>query len=185
MSLLAYSLRRAAGSLVILLIVIWLLFFAVAHVGPDSYHPVERGLGPPLNELPWSRFQPAVAQTWNIAAIEVGVAAAFLLGLTAVWRVGPKLRRLWPAVGIGVVLLALAIASFGVALANQDYRRLNTECPPVSRGCIPPDIARSMARQFNRGIDPTPWWIDGEIAAGAGVILLGAALAGRRSRSAS
>jgi hypothetical protein len=67
MPLLAYSLRRAAGSLLVLLIVIWLLLFAVAHIGPVPYHPVERG---PLFELPWNALQPALAHTWNIGALE-------------------------------------------------------------------------------------------------------------------
>jgi hypothetical protein len=154
--------------------------FAIAHVGTVPYHPVERG---PLFELPWNTLQPALAYTWNIGAIEVALALAAVLGVTAVWRTGPKLRRVWPAVAAGGVLLAFGLASFGVAFANHDYRRIHQ--PTDCLRCVPTSIQENLARKFNRGINPTLWWIGGELAAGAGVIFLGAAVAARRARTAS
>jgi MYXO-CTERM domain-containing protein len=68
MSLLAYSVRRAIGALVVLLVVIWLLLLGVYHITG-----------------PW--FQPALAHEWSRAAQEVAIAALVLLGLGALWRV--------------------------------------------------------------------------------------------------
>jgi MYXO-CTERM domain-containing protein len=60
MSLLAYSVRRAVGAL---LVVIWLLLLGVY------------------------QFQPALAHEWSRDAQEVAIAALVLLGLGALWRV--------------------------------------------------------------------------------------------------
>jgi hypothetical protein len=180
MSLLAYSVRRAVGALFVLLIVIWLIQFGVYHA-----------LSPPVNRsfpVPdyFLQFQDLVHQ-WNVAVLEVGVAAIVLLALAAAWRWAPNggSRAFWTLVAAASVLLAFGLASFGVALANQDYRRLKTECPPQAHSCIPPVIARSMARQFDRGINPTPWWVAGSISTGVGLLLIGSSVTVRRRTPAA
>jgi hypothetical protein len=114
-----------------------------------------------------------------------GVAFFAVLAAVGLWRLRPRMQKFWVQLATGTLLLAFGLASFGVALANQDYRRLNTECPPVSRSCIPPDIARSMARQFNRGTNPTPWWIAGSFSTCLGLIVIGSSLVVRRRASAA
>lgn len=169
MSLLAYSLRRAWGSLLVFLAVIWLLQFGVYHITL----PPLRGIAIfPDGVEAWIRAQPALAHEWDIAALEVGIAVLVVLGVIGLWRLAPRIHRFWVLVATGSVLLGFGLASFGVALANQDYRRLNTECPPQAHGCVPPAIVESIARQYNRGINPTPSWIAGGISAGLGVVLL-------------
>lgn len=80
MSLLAYSVRRAVGALIVLLIVIWLVQFAVYHTIPQS-----------PRHSPWAvtdyhlQFQGLIHQ-WDIAALEVGVGTTLLLALAAVWH---------------------------------------------------------------------------------------------------
>ena len=64
----------------------------------------------------------------------------------------------------------------GVTLANQDYRRLNVKCPPQAHGCVPPAIVEGIARQYNRGINPAPWWIAGGVSTGLGMLLLAGAV---------
>jgi hypothetical protein len=87
-SLLAYSLRRARGSLIAFLVVIWLIQFAVLqNTGPITY--IGRGgvVTPyPLFRLPHLRLQLAAASEWRIGALEVGTGVLILLGLVAAWR---------------------------------------------------------------------------------------------------
>jgi hypothetical protein len=170
MSLLAYSLRRAWGSLLVFLVVVWLLMLGVAHVGPIPFHPLETS--GPLSELPWNRLQPGLAQSWNLAAVEVGVGVLVLAGLVGLWKLRPKTRSLWVLFATGSVLLAFGLASFGVALANQDYRRIHWFDAQCERWCVPTAIQEHWERTLNRGIDPTPWWIAGGISTGLGVILV-------------
>lgn len=95
------------------------------------------------------------------------------------------MQRFWVLLGTGTMLLAFGLVAFGVALANQDDRHLDTECPPQSRSCVPPDIARSMARRFDRGINPAPWWIAGGISTCVGLLFIGSAVTMKRRASAT
>jgi hypothetical protein len=82
MSLLAFAVRRTLGALVVLVIVIWLLQFGVYHaipLSPRVSHPLE-----PLPDY-FLQFRDLVHQ-WNVAALEVALALALLLGLGGVWR---------------------------------------------------------------------------------------------------
>jgi hypothetical protein len=85
MSLLAYSFRRAVGAVVVLLVVIWLIQFAVYHItGPGGY--IGRG-GGFVPFLGFSRgYPPALAKDWNTAALEVGLGLLVLLGIGLAWR---------------------------------------------------------------------------------------------------
>ena len=88
MALLAYSLRRAFGALVVLLIVIWLIQLAVFQItGPATY--IGRGgvvTHYPLFLFPHLRLQLAATSEWRTGALEVGSVLLILLGLGAVWR---------------------------------------------------------------------------------------------------
>jgi hypothetical protein len=82
MSLLAYAVRKAVGALVVLLTVIWLLQFGVYHaipLSPRVSHPLE-----PLPDY-FLQFRDLVHQ-WNVAALQMGLALALLLGLGGAWR---------------------------------------------------------------------------------------------------
>jgi hypothetical protein len=82
MSLLAYAVRRAVGALVVLLIVVWLLQFGVYHaipLSPRVSHPLE-----PLPDY-FLQFRDLVHQ-WNVAALQMGLVLALLLGLGGAWR---------------------------------------------------------------------------------------------------
>ena len=84
-SLLAYSVRRAFGALLVFLVVIWLIQFGIAHLitASSSWRPGDTA--PP--SLVESLLQYArLAHEWNIAALEVGVGVVMLLGLGAAWR---------------------------------------------------------------------------------------------------
>ena len=166
--MLAYSLRRAWGSLLVFLIVVWLLMLGVAHVGPVPFHPFESS--GPLSDSPWNRLQPGLAHTWNLAALEVGIAVLVVLGVLGLWRLTPKAHGFWVLVATGGVLLAFGLSSFGVAIANHDYGRLSH--PKNCLRCVPTAIQENLDRRFNRGIDPMPWWIAGGISTGLGVVLL-------------
>jgi succinate dehydrogenase hydrophobic anchor subunit len=77
MSLLAYAVRRAVGALVVLLVVLWLIYFGVVHaMSPPNSDPA-----PDYFLQFWQ-----LAQQWNVAALQVGLALALLLGLGGVWR---------------------------------------------------------------------------------------------------
>jgi len=82
MALLAYSIRRAVGALVVLLIVLWLVLFAVIHTGLVSWRTTHPPQPTPDYIL---QFQHLVHQ-WNVAALEVAIGVAFLLGLGGAWR---------------------------------------------------------------------------------------------------
>ena len=173
MSLLAYSLRRAWGALLVALIVIWLIQLGVYHIALPPLRGIEVF---PDGVEAWIRAQPALAAEWTTAALEVGIAAVVALGLVGLWKLRPNTPRLWALFATGTVLLAFGLASFGVALANQDYRRLNVKCPPQAHGCVPPAIVEGIARQYNRGINPAPWWIAGGVSTGLGMLLLAGAV---------
>jgi hypothetical protein len=84
-SLLAYSVRRAFGALLVFLVVIWLLLIGIAHLIGASSNWKEGDTAPPslLEHL----LQTArLAHEWDIAALEVGVGVVVLLGLGAAWR---------------------------------------------------------------------------------------------------
>jgi hypothetical protein len=90
MSLLAYSVRRAVGALVVFLVVIWLLLFGVSHF--DA--PPNPGIPTAIFDhfYPVGRFQPDLANEWNLAALQAAVGVLVLLGL----GVGRRLRRRMP-----------------------------------------------------------------------------------------
>jgi hypothetical protein len=78
-SLLAYSARRAAGALLVFLVVIWLLLFGVAHIGVSVRDPLE---GPiPFFVYYFSQFQPELAHSWEWAAVEVAGGLLIVLGV--------------------------------------------------------------------------------------------------------
>jgi hypothetical protein len=79
MSLLAYAVRRTVGSLVVLLIVLWLIYFGVVHAMSPS---VSHGQDVPDYFL---QFWQLVHQ-WNVAGLEVTLVLALLLGLGGAWR---------------------------------------------------------------------------------------------------
>jgi hypothetical protein len=89
MALLAYSARRAVGALVVLLIVIWLIYFGIVH----AMSPSPQVSGTPLDSQPdyFLQFWALVHQ-WNVAALEVLLAVALLLGFGGAWRL--RKRRL-------------------------------------------------------------------------------------------
>jgi hypothetical protein len=84
-SLLAYSVRRIFGALLVLLVVIWLIQFGIAHLitASSSWRPGDTAPPSILERLvAFSRL----AHDWDIAAFEVGVGVVVLLGLGAAWR---------------------------------------------------------------------------------------------------
>jgi hypothetical protein len=86
MSLLAYSVRRAAGSLLVLLIVIWIVEFAVYHVKASTTCKAPRGCVPTAierNIFPWLRIQPTLADEWTKAGVQVGLGVLATLGAGA------------------------------------------------------------------------------------------------------
>jgi hypothetical protein len=85
MSLLAYSVRRAIGALVVALVVIWLIQLGVYHLSGTSGTWEMGDTAPPvfLERLLQLRHR---AHEWDIAAVEVGIALLVLLGLGAAWR---------------------------------------------------------------------------------------------------
>ena len=85
MSLLAYSVRRAFGALLVFLVVIWLIQFGIAHlIGASSnWKPGDTASPSIVDRL--VQFAGA-AHEWDIAALEVGVGVVMLLGLGAAWR---------------------------------------------------------------------------------------------------
>jgi hypothetical protein len=179
LTLLAYSLRRAWGSLLVFLGVIWLLQFGVAHLIGASSGWKPGDTAPPSIVDRLVQFS-RVAHEWDLAALEFGIAVLVVLGVIGLWRFAPKIHSFWVLVATGSVLLSFGLASFGVALANQDYRRLQLQDPATcERACIPPAIERGIARQYNRGIDPTPWWIAGGISTALGVVMLAGSITAR------
>ena len=84
-SLLAYSVRRAFGALLVLLVVNWLIQFGIAHmIGASTGWKPGDTAPPSLVErlLQYARLP----HVWDIAALEVGVGIVVLLGLGAAWR---------------------------------------------------------------------------------------------------
>jgi hypothetical protein len=83
MSLFAYAVRRTVGSLVVLLVVLWLIYVGVVH----AMSPSPQVSGIPLDSQPdyFLQFWALVHQ-WNVAALEVTLALALLLGLGGAWR---------------------------------------------------------------------------------------------------
>lgn len=79
MALLAYSIRRAVGALVVLLIVLWLIYFGIVHAMSPR---VRDGESAPDYFL---QFWQLVHQ-WNVAALELVLALALLLGVGGAWR---------------------------------------------------------------------------------------------------
>jgi hypothetical protein len=81
-SLLAYSVRRAFGALLVFLVIVWLLMFATGHL-TSNWKPGDTApafLGERLLLLA------RLPHEWNIAALEVGIGVVVLLGLGAAWR---------------------------------------------------------------------------------------------------
>jgi hypothetical protein len=78
MSLLAYTIRRTLGALVVLLIVLWLIYFGIVHAMSPGHD------GEPAPDY-FLQFWHLVHQ-WNVAALEVGLALALLLGIGGAWR---------------------------------------------------------------------------------------------------
>jgi predicted cobalt transporter CbtA len=78
MTLLAYTIRRTLGALVVLLVVLWLIYLGIVHAISPAHH------GGPAPDY-FSQFWQLVHQ-WNVAALEVGLAVALLLGLGGAWR---------------------------------------------------------------------------------------------------
>lgn len=84
MTLLAYSVRRAVGALLVLLVVIWLIQFALSQItGPTTY--IGRG------GVVGHYVQPAAPSEWQTGALEVGVGLLILLGLAAAWRLRQRM----------------------------------------------------------------------------------------------
>jgi hypothetical protein len=87
MSLLAYSVRRTVGAVLVLLVLIWVIQFAVYHI-TDS--PGYEGRGGvmflPRFLYPGLHFQPALANEWSTAAVEVGLGLLLLLAVGVAWR---------------------------------------------------------------------------------------------------
>jgi hypothetical protein len=88
MSLLAYSVRRTVGALLVLFVVIWLIQFGVYHISEPPTYIGRGGVVTPWPDwlFPWFRLQPALANEWDTAALEVGAGVVVLLGLAGVWR---------------------------------------------------------------------------------------------------
>ena len=82
MSLLAYSLRRAFGALLVFLVVVWLLMFATAHLTGNW----KAGDTAPPSLVEHLLLLARLPHEWNTAALEVGVGVVVLLGLGAAWR---------------------------------------------------------------------------------------------------
>jgi hypothetical protein len=78
MSLLAYAIRRTLGALVVLLVVLWLIYFGIVHAMSPGNH------GEPASDY-FLQFWQLVHQ-WNVAALQLGLGLAVLLGLGGVWR---------------------------------------------------------------------------------------------------
>jgi hypothetical protein len=78
MSLLAYTIRRTLGALVVLFVVLWLIYFGIVHAMSPGHH------GEPAPDY-FLQFWQLVHQ-WNVAVLEVGLALASLLGLRGAWR---------------------------------------------------------------------------------------------------
>ena len=77
MSLLAYAIRRTVGAVVVLLVVLWLVYFAIVHaMAPPRTDPA-----PDFFLQFW-----ALVHEWNVAALEVALALVLLLGLGGAWR---------------------------------------------------------------------------------------------------
>ena len=85
MSLLAYSVRRAFGALLVLLVVIWLIQFGIAHLITESSTWRPGDTAPPSIVDRLIAFAGA-AHEWDVAALEVGVGVVVLLGLGAARR---------------------------------------------------------------------------------------------------
>ena len=85
MSLLAYSVRRAFGALLVFLVVIWLLQFGTSHLIGTSGGWEEGDTAPPALVERLLQFA-RLAHEWDIAALEVGAGVVVLLGLGAAWR---------------------------------------------------------------------------------------------------
>ena len=85
MSLLAYSVRRATGALLVFLVVIWLIQFGIAHLITESSTWRPGDTAPPFIVDRLIAFAGA-APEWNIAALEVGVGVFVLLGFGAASR---------------------------------------------------------------------------------------------------
>jgi hypothetical protein len=90
MSLLAYGLHRTVGALIVLLVVIWVIQFAVYHVNASTTCNAPRGCVPTAIErgiFPWLRIQPALADEWAKAGVQVGLGVLAALGAGAAWRI--------------------------------------------------------------------------------------------------
>ena len=85
MSLLAYSVCRATGALLVFLVVIWLIQFGIAHLITESSTWRPGDTAPPSIVDRLIAFAGA-APEWNIAALEVGVGVFVLLGFGAASR---------------------------------------------------------------------------------------------------
>jgi hypothetical protein len=84
-SLLVYSVRRAFGALLVLLVVIWLIQFGFAHLltAFSSWRPGDTAPPSIIDRL--VAFVGA-SHEWDVAALEVGVGVVVLLGLGVAWR---------------------------------------------------------------------------------------------------
>lgn len=149
----------------------------VGHIPVSIRHP------PPNEDFSVWRQWLTQAQIWNEATLELGVAALAVLGFVALCKLRPNTPAPRALFATGTVLLVFGLGSLGVALANQDYRRL--EFPKNCQHCIPTAIQQNLERKFNRGIDPAPWWIAGSISTALGVTVLGASVAASHTRPAA
>ena len=131
--------------MVVFLVVIWLLLFGVSHFDPpnpgiptaifDHFYPV-------------GRFQPDLANEWNLAALQVAVGVLVLLGLGA-GRGGGGERRRRGAGGVAdlrrasleaVMTVAAAVLTRGIECEcdqgradSRTLRTLNTLARPAHK----------------------------------------------------
>jgi MYXO-CTERM domain-containing protein len=89
MALLAYSIRRAVGALLVVYVVIWVTQFAVYHITVSTECNAPRGCVPTAierNLLPWLRIQPQLTDEWTNAGVQVAFGVLAALGAGAAWR---------------------------------------------------------------------------------------------------
>jgi uncharacterized membrane protein YphA (DoxX/SURF4 family) len=95
MSLLAYSIRRAPGALLVVLVVIWLIQFGVWQIAETPTYIDRAGqvTNWPHFLFPSMNFQPGAANEWRAGASEVVLCLLALLGLGAAWRLRKRRVR--------------------------------------------------------------------------------------------
>jgi hypothetical protein len=79
--------RRAVGAALVLLVLIWVIQSAVYRITHSSGYEGRGGFTfLPRFLYPGLHFQPALANEWNTAAVEVGLGLFLLLAMGAAWR---------------------------------------------------------------------------------------------------